>query len=46
MVQVFTLLETYAGVVSLEVFNLENLNRSLGWLSGFFNNIPSPINSK
>ncbi len=46
MAQVHTLLQTYAGVVSLEVFNLENLNRSLGCLSGFFNNILSPINSK
>ena len=34
------LLSTYEGTVSLEVFNLENLNRSLGKLSKVFSNIP------
>ena len=34
------LLATYKGVVSLEVFNLENLNRSLAKLSIVFGNIP------
>jgi len=34
------LLSTYEGVVSLEVFNLENLNRSLSRLSTVFGNIP------
>lgn len=33
-------LATYKGVVSLEVFNLENLNRSLAKLSTVFSNIP------
>jgi len=34
--QVQTILEEFTGVVSLEVFNLENLNRSLTHLSTFF----------
>ena len=34
-----TILETFTGVVSLEVFNLENLNRSLMVLSKVFKNI-------
>jgi len=36
-------LETFKGVVSLEVFNLENLNRSLLVLSRYFQDIPSEI---
>ena len=35
------LLSTYEGTVSLEVFNLENLNRSLAKLSRVFCNIPT-----
>lgn len=35
------LLSTYEGTVSLEVFNLENLNRSLEKLSKVFSNIPN-----
>jgi len=34
--QIQTILEEFTGVVSLEVFNLENLNRSLTHLSTFF----------
>ena len=37
------LLEPFKGVVSLEVFNLENLNRSLQVLSRCFHDIPYPI---
>ena len=37
------LLEIFRGVVSLEVFNLENLNRSLLVLSRYFQDIPYPI---
>ncbi len=37
--QVQTILEAFTGVVSLEVFNLENLNRSLMILSKVFKNI-------
>jgi sugar phosphate isomerase/epimerase len=37
----FDLLSRYKGVVSLEVFNLENLNRSLSTLSSVFSNIPN-----
>ena len=36
MSQIQTMLNNYTGVVSLEVFNLENLNLSLTWLSKFF----------
>ncbi len=36
-------LETFRGVVSLEVFNLENLNRSLSVLSRCFQDILYPI---
>jgi len=36
-------LETFKGVVSLEVFDLENLNRSLLVLSRYFQDIPSEI---
>jgi len=42
--QVQTILERFTGVVSLEVFNLENLNRSLLFLSTVFNNITPNIN--
>ena len=38
--QIQTILEKFTGVVSLEVFNLENLNRSLAFLSKEFKNIP------
>lgn len=37
--QIQTILEDFTGVVSLEVFNLENLNRSLMVLSKVFKNI-------
>jgi len=37
--QVTTILNDYSDVVSLEVFNLENLNKSLIWLSKFFKDI-------
>ncbi len=36
---VLSLLENYTGVVSLEVFNLENLNYSMDFLSQFFSDI-------
>ena len=39
MKQVKTILNDYSGVVSLEVFNLENLNRSLICLSKLFRDI-------
>lgn len=42
--QALSILKTYAGVVSLEVFNPENLNRSLSCLSAFFPDI-EPIRS-
>jgi len=41
--QVFQLLNSYTGVVSLEVFNLENLNRSLAILDKRFYPVPAPI---
>jgi sugar phosphate isomerase/epimerase len=41
--QVQTILENFTGVVSLEVFNLENLNRSLTVLSKVFKNIAPNI---
>ena len=44
--QVQTILENFTGVVSLEVFNLENLNRSLNVLSTVFKNIVPNINKK
>ncbi|SDU45768.1 cobamide remodeling phosphodiesterase CbiR [Desulfobacula phenolica] len=37
--QVQFILENFEGVVSIEVFNLENLNRSLAFLSKIFKNI-------
>ena len=43
--QVRTLLENFTGVVSLEVFSLENLNRSLRVLSKTFKSIPSSVNA-
>ncbi|MCD4677158.1 MAG: sugar phosphate isomerase/epimerase, partial [Desulfobacula sp.] len=43
--QVQTILEKFKGVVSLEVFNLENLNRSLGLLSKIYKNIAPNINN-
>jgi len=39
--QIQTILEKFTGVVSLEVFNLENLNRSLTVLAKLFRNIPA-----
>ncbi len=42
--QVQMILENFTGVVSLEVFNLENLNQSLSFLSKSFNNIAPNIN--
>jgi len=44
--QVQMILENFTGVVSLEVFNIENLNRSLSFLSKVFNNIVPNINKK
>ena len=44
--QVQMILENFTGVVSLEVFNLENLNQSLSFLSKSFNNIAPDINKK
>jgi len=44
--QVQRILKNFTGVVSLEVFNLENLNRSLSFLSKGFNNIAPEINNK
>jgi len=41
--QVQTILKDFTGVVSLEVFNLENLNRSLAALSKVFKNIAPMI---
>jgi hypothetical protein len=43
--QVQMILETFTGVVSLEVFNLENLNTSLSVLSKVFKNIAPNINN-
>ncbi len=40
--RIMDFLSTYPGVVSLEVFNPENLIRSLAVLSKFFKNIPIP----
>jgi hypothetical protein len=37
------ILEDFRGVVSLEVFNLENLTRSLSVLSRYFQNIPVDV---
>ncbi len=44
--QVQIMLESFNGVVSLEVFNLENLNRSLNLLSNFFSNIAPQMNQR
>ncbi|RLC06739.1 MAG: sugar phosphate isomerase/epimerase [Deltaproteobacteria bacterium] len=44
--QIQIILEKFAGVVSLEVFNFENLNRSLAVLSKMFNNIAPAILKK
>lgn len=40
---VFNILEQYAGTVSLEVFNLENLNRCLAMLSSRFAQVPDKV---
>ncbi|MBU1195862.1 MAG: TIM barrel protein [Proteobacteria bacterium] len=37
---ILDILETYPGVVSIEVFNLENLKLSMKFLSQFFSDIP------
>ncbi|MCP4671265.1 MAG: sugar phosphate isomerase/epimerase [Desulfobacula sp.] len=42
MGQIKTILNNYSGVVSLEVFNLDNLHRSLLSLSNMFKDIKSP----
>lgn len=44
--QIQSILNEFTGVVSLEVFNLENLNRSLTVLSKMFNNIAPAILKK
>lgn len=44
--QVQRILEQFRGVVSLEVFNIENLNRSLLFLSMVFNHIAPNIDGK
>ena len=41
--KVKAVLEPFRGVVSLEVFSLENLNRSLRFLSGWFQDIPPEV---
>lgn len=43
IMKIIRILETFRGVVSLEVFNIENLNRSLLFLSKYFQDIPSEI---
>ena len=43
IIKIRKVLETFRGVVSLEVFNLENLNRSLSVLSRCFQNIPPEV---
>jgi len=43
MINVLSILETYTGVVSLEVFNLKNLNRSLKFLSNELKGIEPEI---
>ena len=43
IMKIIGILETFRGVVSLEVFNIENLNRSLVFLSQYFQDIPSEI---
>jgi sugar phosphate isomerase/epimerase len=43
LADILTLLNTFTGVVSLEVFHLENLNRSLACLSRYFNLIPDRV---
>ncbi len=40
LAQVLSFLKSYTGVVSLEVFNLKNLTRSLAILAKYFTNIP------
>ncbi len=44
--QIQTVLEKFSGVVSLEVFNLENLNRSLSFLSKAYGMKVPNINNK
>ncbi len=39
--QVKSVLENFTGIVSLEVFSLENLKDCIGFLSSMFNDIPS-----
>jgi sugar phosphate isomerase/epimerase len=40
MAQVESVLEDFTGIVSLEVFSLENLNNCIDFLSGIFKDIP------
>ena len=43
ILKVIRVLENFRGVVSLEVFNLENLTRSLSVLSRYFQDIPAEV---
>jgi len=43
ILKILRVLENFRGVVSLEVFNLENLTRSLSVLSRYFQNIPVDV---
>nr|NJM02770.1 sugar phosphate isomerase/epimerase [Desulfobacula sp.] len=43
ILKVLRVLENFRGTISLEVFNLENLNRSLRVLSRYFKDLPSEI---
>ena len=43
MAAIVSWLETYHGVVSIEVFNRNLLNRSLACLSTYFKQIPGPL---
>lgn len=43
ILKIVRVLENFRGVVSLEVFNLENLTRSLSVLSRFFQDIPVDV---
>jgi hypothetical protein len=43
ILKIVRVLENFRGVVSLEVFNLENLTRSLSVLSRYFQDIPAEV---
>ena len=43
ILKIIRVLENFRGVVSLEVFNLENLTRSLSVLSRYFQDIPAEV---